>query len=225
MLGDLRREVVDIDLTLLTAGANHDDPHAGHRRAGGIRAVRARRDQAHIAMRVAVGPVVVRDRQQAGELTLRAGVRLQRHRVIAGDVGEPPFQVGEHRFVAGELPGRRERVQVGEPGKTDRFHLGRSVELHRARPERDHAAIERVIAIGQRSQVAQHRGLGMMRIEDRVREIRRGAGEVARDLEGRIGHDRVRRRRRTRAQSPGRVRVGSSRRTRSTPCRRQPATR
>ena len=68
---------------------DHDDPHAGHHRAGGVGAVRAGRDQADVAVALAVRPVVGADRQQPGQLALRAGVRLQRHRVVAGDLGQP----------------------------------------------------------------------------------------------------------------------------------------
>ena len=39
-----------------------------------------RRDQADVALVVAAGAVVAADGQQAGELALRPGVGLQRHR-------------------------------------------------------------------------------------------------------------------------------------------------
>ena len=84
---------------------------------GRVGAVRAGRDQADVAVVVAVGAVVVADREQAGELALRAGVGLQRHRVVAGDLGQPALQVVEQLQVAGELVGRRERVHVGEAGQ------------------------------------------------------------------------------------------------------------
>ena len=44
---------------------------------------------------VAARRVVRADREQARELALRAGVRLQRHRVVAGDLGEPALEVVE----------------------------------------------------------------------------------------------------------------------------------
>ena len=65
---------------------------------------------------------------------------------------------------------RREGVEVGELGPGDRLHLGGGVELHRARAERDHAAVEREVAVGEPAQVAQHRRLGVVRVEDRVGE-------------------------------------------------------
>ncbi len=114
------------------------------------------------------------DREQSGELALRAGVRLQRHRVVAGDLGEPALQVGEQLGVARELLGRGERVDVREAGIGHRLHLGGRVELHRAGAERDHAAVEGVVTVGELPQVAQHRRLGAVRVEDRVgEELRR----------------------------------------------------
>ena len=207
VLGDLGLQVVEVDLALLAAGLDDDDAHAGHHRRGGVGAVRARRDQADVAVRVAVGAVVVVDRQQPGELALRAGVGLQRHRVVAGDLGQPGLQVGEQRGVAVELALGRERVHVGEAGVGDRLHLGGGVELHRARAERDHAAVEREVAVGQPAQVAQHRRLGAVGVEHRVgQELagarvgeRRHAGvepldvvEAERDPEGAPHRDEVR---------------------------------
>ncbi len=52
----------------------------GHRRARRVGAVRRRRDQHDVALGIAAIAVVGADRHQAGELSLRAGVRLQRHR-------------------------------------------------------------------------------------------------------------------------------------------------
>ncbi|SLC93874.1 Uncharacterised protein [Mycobacteroides abscessus subsp. massiliense] len=61
--GDLRTQIVQVDVTVLPAG-HHHDPHAGQCRRGGVGAVGARRDQAHIATRVAAIDVVLADGQQ-----------------------------------------------------------------------------------------------------------------------------------------------------------------
>jgi hypothetical protein len=76
VLADLGVQVVDVDVAG-RAGADDDDLHAGHDGARGVGAVGAGRDEADVALVVAVGPVVAADGQQAGELALAAGVGLQ----------------------------------------------------------------------------------------------------------------------------------------------------
>ena len=68
----------------------------------------------------------------------------------------------------------REGVQVGEPRPGDGGHLHGSVELHRARPERDHGPVEGDVAVGQTAQLAHHRGLGPVAVEHRVGQHVRG---------------------------------------------------
>ena len=170
VLLELGLEVVEVDLT--RGGRLDDDDlearHDGRRR---VRAVRRGGDEADVAVPLTVRLVVGVDREQAGELTLRAGVRLQRDVVVAGDLAQPALEVGDELADALVLVGGRERVQVSELGPRHRFHLGRGVELHRARTEWDHAAIERVVAVGEATQVAQHRGLAVVAVEHRVREV------------------------------------------------------
>ena len=170
----LRAQVVEVDRAV-RGRLDHDDLHAGHHGGGGVGAVGRRRDQADVAALVAVGQVVAADRQQPGELTLRARVRLDRDSVVAGHLGQPRLQVGDQLLVAQGVLGGRERVQVGEAGQRHRLHLGGRVELHRARAERDHAAVERVVAGAEAAQVAQHLRLAAVRREDLVGEVRRGA--------------------------------------------------
>ena len=165
---------------------HHDHPHAGHHRGRRVGAVRGRRDQDDVAVGVAVGAVVAADGQQPGELALRAGVGLDRDLVVAGDLGQPALEVGDQPAVARRVLGRRERVQVGEAGQADRLHLGRGVELHRARAERDHAAVERVVAGGEPAQVAQQLGLAAVLVEDRVGEVVGRAAQVAGQRVGRV---------------------------------------
>ena len=69
----------------------------------------------------------------------------------------------------------------------DRLHLGGGVELHRARAERNHAAVQGNILVRQRAQVAHHRRFGAVLRERGVgqelrcarRRYRRSAGSVA----------------------------------------------
>ena len=86
----------------------------------------------------------------------------------------------DQREVAPGLLGGREGVQPGELRPGDRLHLGGRVELHRAGAQRDHAAVERVVAVGELAQVAQHRGLGAVLVEDRVGQVVVGAQQRGR---------------------------------------------
>ena len=119
-----------------------DDAHAGHDGAGRVGAVRRRRNQHDVAVGLAAIAVVRADHHQAGELALRAGVRLQRDGREAGDLAERRFELAEDLLVALGLLDRRERMQLRELRPGDRQHLGRRVQLHRAGAERDHRRVE-----------------------------------------------------------------------------------
>ena len=135
----------------------------------------ARRDQAQRALVVAVGPVVGADREQPGQLALAPGVGLHADRVVAGDLGQPRLQLGDQLAQSGGVVVGGERVQGGELGPRDRHHLRRRVELHRARAEGDHRAVEREVAVGEPAQVAQHLVLGVVAVEHGLGEQRAGA--------------------------------------------------
>ena len=95
MLRGLRAQIVDIDAAV-PRGRDDDDPHARHRRARGIGAVRRRRDQHDVAfVRLLAIAVIRADHQQTGELTLRAGVRLQRDGGEPGDLAERRLELAE----------------------------------------------------------------------------------------------------------------------------------
>ncbi len=84
---DLRVQIRVVNRAVRRGRDDHD-LHAGQDRRRGVGAVRGGRDQADVPLRVAVGQVVAADREQARELTLGPGVRLQRDLVIAGDLGQ-----------------------------------------------------------------------------------------------------------------------------------------
>ena len=224
MLRRLGAEIVDIDVAARVAG-DHHDLHADHAGGGRIGAVRGGGDQADLAMRLAARGVIAADRQQPGIFALRAGIRLQRDRVIAGDVAQPLFQPREQRVIARGLLARRERMQVAEfrPGQRD--HLGGGVELHGAGAERNHGAVEREIAVGELAHVAQQLGLGAMGVEHRMGEERRWRAS-ARRAAPRARRPRCRHRRacrRRRATPPRRSRASWSRPARCRACRRRSA--
>ena len=138
----------------------------------GIGAVRRRRDQHDVARVVAAVAVVGANHHQAGELALRAGVRLQRHGGKAGDLAERRFELAEDLLVALRLLDRHERMQRRELRPGDRQHLGGRVQLHRARAERDHRRVEADVLALEAADVAHHLGLGVMRVEHRMRQER-----------------------------------------------------
>ncbi len=151
-------------------GLHHHDAQARQRRARRVGAVRRSGDEADVTVGLTARGVVGPDREQARELSLRARVRLQRDGVVAGHFRQPALEVADQFGVAADLAGRRERVDGSELRPADRLHLGRRVELHRARAERDHRPVERDVAVGQAPQVPQHRGLALVGVEDGMGE-------------------------------------------------------
>mmetsp|Transcript_10399 Transcript_10399/g.37637 ORF Transcript_10399/g.37637 Transcript_10399/m.37637 type:complete len:238 (+) Transcript_10399:911-1624(+) len=137
-----RLELRDVDVTRLVR-ADDDNLVAHHRRGRGVRAVRAHGDDAHVPVVIAAGLVVRADRHEAGVLAARAAVGLQRHPVEAGDFDELLRERVEQLLVPLRLLLRRERVDVRELWPRHGHHLRRRVELHRARPQRDHRVHER----------------------------------------------------------------------------------
>ena len=166
---DLGAQVIDVDITVLAARDDHD-AHARHHRGRGVGAVRARRDQADVTSGVVPAEVILANREQAGELTLRTGVRLKAHAVVAGDRHQPLFEVGDQFANACAVAVRREGVQPGEFGPGDGLHLGGGIELHGARPEWNHAPVERDVLVRQGTKVTQHRRLGAVPVESRMRQ-------------------------------------------------------
>ena len=112
----LGAQIVDVDIAAGVAG-DHHDVHADHRGRRRIGAVRGGGDQADLAVALAARGMVAADRQQPGIFALRAGIRLQRDRVIAGDVAQPFLQPREQRVIARGLLARRERMQRANSGQ------------------------------------------------------------------------------------------------------------
>ena len=172
----LGAQVGEVDIAFGVA-LRDDHLHARHLRARRVGAVRRFRDQADVAPALATRRVVGADHQQAGVFALRAGVRLQADAGVTGGLAEPVAQLRVELVVTGELLARREGVHVRELAPSDRNHLAGCVQLHRARAERDHRAVERQVLVRQAAEVAQHlRARRVMAVEHRVREERAAAG-------------------------------------------------
>ena len=180
VLGRLGAQVGEIDVALLV-GLHDHHLHPGHHGAGGVGAVRRQRNEAGDPLGVAPRAMIGADDEQSGELALRAGVGLQRHGGEPGDLGELVFELAEQHLVALRLVQRRERMQPVELAPRHRHHLGRGVQLHGARAERDHRRGEREVARLEPLDVAQHLGLGVVAVEHRMRQVGRAPLQGGRD--------------------------------------------
>jgi hypothetical protein len=150
------------------------------------------------------------------------GVRLQRHPVEPGDLGQPVLQIGEELVISLGLVERREGMQPPEAGPRHRKHFRGRVELHGTGAERDHRRGERQVSRLEPADIPEHLGLGAMGAEDRMGEIRRGAGVRGRNGARTVGgprrsDGRTDRRRRTPPADPGDPSPRWSRRARHRP--------
>ena len=170
----LRLEVGDVDVAL-RVGLHHHHVHSRHDRACRIGAMRRLRDQARRAMALTAVLVIGANDEQPRKLSLRAGIRLQRHFREPGDFGEPLLELAEERRIPLRLRARRKGMQAVEARPGDRQHLARGVELHRAGAERNHRRRQRQVAVLEPLQVPQHLRFGVMGVEDRMGAERRGA--------------------------------------------------
>ncbi|MNP01928.1 hypothetical protein D3C76_937570 [compost metagenome] len=120
------------------------------------------------------------DGQQPGVFTLRTGIGLQRHGVVSSGLAEHDLQLVDHRLIPQRLVCRRERVQVGEFRPGHRDHLADGVELHGARAQRDHRAVQRQVLVRQAAQVTHQLGFAVVAVEHRVHQNRRLALQLLR---------------------------------------------
>ena len=60
---------------------------------------------------------------------------------------------------------------------TNRHHFCSRVKLHGAGSQRDHAAVERKVAVGEAAHVPQHLGLGTVAVEHRLAHETAFAGQ------------------------------------------------
>ena len=155
----------------------HDD-------AGRVRAVRRVRDDDALGV-AALGQVGRADDEQAGELAVGAGRRLQRGDVQAGDLGEPALELVHQLERALHQRLRLVRVQAGEAVEAGGRLVDARVVLHRARAERVAAAVHAVVERREPGEVAQQVDLA-----DLGQARGRGAPErVGDELVGRdLGH-------------------------------------
>ncbi len=80
-------------------------------------------------------------------------------------------------------------MDVGELWPADGLHLSGGVELHRARPQWDHRAVQRDVLVLQTAQIAEHLGLAAVGRKNRVREVLRGTHQLGHDTDVAFGQD------------------------------------
>ena len=189
-LFDLGAQVREVHVAI-GVRRHHHHIHAGELGRGRVGAVGRRRDQADVALVLAVGLVIAANGEQARVFALRARVGLQADVVVAGDLAQRSGQAVDQLGVALALRGGRERMDQRELGPGDGDHLGRGVQLHGARTQRDHRAVQGQVLVGQLAQVAQHVGFGLDAGEDGMRQDRAFAGDRGGDAAGGRGVERV----------------------------------
>ena len=171
----------DVDIAILVA-AHQDDVVAGHGCGGGVGAVGGSRDDHYAPAAAAVGVQVAADGHQARILAGSTAVGLQGAAVKAGDDGQVVFEFADDLQGAFGLVGRGVRVQVAEFAPAERKHLHGRVELHGAAAQRNHGVGEGDVLALQHLDVAHHLGLGMVGIEDLLRQDRGLAFQEGRRL-------------------------------------------
>ena len=171
MLLQLGVEVRQVDGAVV-GSLNHHNAQVRQGRRRRVRAVRGRRDKADVALGVAVCHVVPANGQQARQLAGGAGVRLHGHFRVTGDLHKPGADlIDQFAPARGELVGRV-RVHVGETRPRDGLEARRRVELHGARPERDHRAVQGEVLVAEGADVAHHLRFGVDAVERLVGEER-----------------------------------------------------
>ena len=196
VLRRLALEVRDVDVPLRVA-LHHHHVEPRHRAARGVRPVRGLRHEAHPAVPLPRRVQVVAHRQHPGVLPRGAAGGLQRAPAHLRDLRQHPLELAHERRVPRLLLLGRERVHVRELRPRQGRHDRRRVQLHRARPQRDHVVLQPDVLALQLVQVPRHRVLAVVRAELAVRHegrrppVRRrhlGHRVRARELRHREGH-------------------------------------
>ena len=183
VLVDLPAEIVDVDVAA-RVGLDRRQLVPRHRHARRVRPVRRVGDD-DLAPPVALAALleVGAHDQQAGQLALAAGRRLEADRVeardLAQDLLERPLELERalDRVVLGQ------RMEVAEPGQAHEALVDPRVVFHRAGAERIEARVDPEVARRELGEVAQHLRLG------ELGEARRRA---ARERGGNLRHGQVR---------------------------------
>ena len=124
-------QIVDVDVAVFV-GIDNDDFQTEHSRSRRVGTVGGFRNQADVAVSLAVGFLIAADGEHTAVFALRAGVGLEGNRVKAGDGFQAVFHVGKQFAVAGGLRFGSVRVDVGELRPSNRQHFRSGIEFHGA---------------------------------------------------------------------------------------------
>ena len=167
---------------------------SGHRRRGGIGAVRGIRDQEFLA-RIALRFEQRADQQNPGELAVRAGGRLQRDRIHAGDFGENRFE--RPHYFENALRERFRLIRMRPRQAFDARHLliHARIVFHGAGAQRIKAEIDGVVLRGEAREVTDRLHLAhfgkALDFGARVASAQRGRRIDGGNIQGREADSRV----------------------------------
>jgi hypothetical protein len=127
------------------------------------------------------------DEQHAGELAVRAGDRLQRHRGHAEDLAQRLLEMPQQLEVPLHLMVGLERMRQGEAGNAGDLLVEPRVVLHRARAERVHPRVDRHIELRQAREMPDDADLGDLQlfVDEAARQRRRQRLGIFRHVERR----------------------------------------
>ena len=175
MCGQLGPQVGQVD-GAVPAALDHYHPQACEHRAGGVRAVRGLRDQAHVPPGFAAARCDSRG-WPAGPASSPWDPAFGCSETASYPVisASHASSSADQLAVPAGLLRRREGMKVSELRPGNGLHLRRRVEFQCARAQRDHRPVQGDVEVGQPTQVAQHRRLAAVLMEDRVGEVGGGA--------------------------------------------------
>ena len=124
-------KIVHVNVAVFVA-TNNDHLHACHDRTGGVGAMRAVGDEAHVSVGFAPRCVVSPDHHQARKFALGSRVGLQGNAGKSRDFRKVSLELGQHGARATGLVGRTERVKFREGRPRDRNQFRGGVQLHGA---------------------------------------------------------------------------------------------
>ena len=172
----LGTQIVDVDVAMLVA-SNHHHFHARHDSTRRVGAMGAVGDQTNVPVAFPAGRVVRSNHHQPGKFSLGSAVWLERDSGETGDFGQVALELGEHGTCAFGLIRWAKGMQFCERRPRDGDQFGRRVQLHGARPERNHGVGQAQILVLQMLDVPHHLRLGAVAVEDRVVEVIHGTGQ------------------------------------------------